>query len=246
MPNKSPIVSVVVPTFNEQSNLQVCLQQFNGIGKGIIELVVSDDGSSDGTLKIAHKLADVVVERPKHIELHTIARNRNAGARAASGLVIVFIDADTIVRDPAGFIEIVSEQFAQQSNLASLVPRVEIEPKQAKLSDRLVHGYINFQYRVLVGLGMAGGGGQCQIVRRDAFNSVGGYHEALTASEDIELIRRLKKIGKVKFSPSLVVYESPRRYRDQGYVRTLWQWFVNYISVLFKGRAHSKHWKRVR
>jgi glycosyltransferase involved in cell wall biosynthesis len=239
-----PSVSVVIPTFNEEANLATCLIQFRSISKETVEIVVSDDGSADKTVDIARKYTDVLVKRPSGISLHTIARNRNAGAERASGRVLIFIDADTSLENPSEFIYQVSKYFSAQPKLVALVVKVKIDPRDAKLSDKLVHGYINLQYKLGLKLGIAGGGGQCQIVRADTFRAVSGYNQQLTASEDIDLIRRVKKLGSVRFASDLVVYESPRRYREQGYVRTLTQWLVNYISVLFRGRAHSKSWKR--
>ncbi len=202
--------------------------------------------TADIATEIATKQADVVVKRPSDISLHTIARNRNAGAKGASGSILVFIDADTSLQSPEGFIDLVSKHFAEKPDLVALVPKIEISPHEARFSDKLVHGYVNLQYKIGLSMGIAGGGGQCQIIRADAFRAVSGYNQKLAASEDIDLVRRVKRLGLVRFASDLVVYESPRRYREQGYARTLLQWLFNYISVLVRGKAYSKHWKRVR
>ena len=43
-----------------------------------------------------------------------------------------------------------------------------------------------------------------------------------------------------------MLYEDPRRYRQTGYLRTMWQWLCNSASVTFLKRSHSETWEPVR
>jgi hypothetical protein len=65
------------------------------------------------------------------------------------------------------------------------------------------------------------------------------------AGEDFDLFHRLGKLGHIAFLWDVTVYESPRRFRKLGYVRTSTLWFINFISVLLTKRSWSKHWHRV-
>jgi hypothetical protein len=78
------------------------------------------------------------------------------------------------------------------------------------------------------------------------FDCLGGYNEQLVAGEDCEFFVRLRRAGKVAFVRSLTVYESPRRYRAFGYVRTNLLWSANAIGALFFKRSFSKRWPPVR
>jgi len=66
------------------------------------------------------------------------------------------------------------------------------------------------------------GRGECQIVRRDIFEKVGKYNTNLIAGEDFDLYRRIKKNnGNIYYSKEIIIYESPRRFRKYGYLKTL-------------------------
>src|SRR5438067_5200304 len=91
-------VSVIVPARDEAALLPGCLASLAGLEPfgGALELIVSDNGSSDGTPEIAREMGAIVLRTPAR----TIAAARNAGARAARGRVLAFVDADCTV-DPA-------------------------------------------------------------------------------------------------------------------------------------------------
>ncbi len=90
------------------------------------------------------------------------------------------------------------------------------------------------------------GRGECQIVRRDVFLRVGGYRDRLAAGEDFDLYARISRRARVRFAGELLVLESPRRFRKFGYLRVLFWWTVNALSVLLRGRSSSDEWEPVR
>jgi hypothetical protein len=83
-------------------------------------------------------------------------------------------------------------------------------------------------------------------VSAELFRRTGGYNEDLAAAEDYDLFRRLSLKGRIRFLPGVTVYESPRRYRSQGYPRVLWLWFMNAVSVTFTRRSRSREWTPIR
>ena len=93
-------VSVVIPAFNEAAYLGPTLgavqRSFAALppDRAVVpEIVVVDNGSDDGTAEVARALGATVVSEP----VRSVARARNAGARVASGGMLVFLDADTLV-----------------------------------------------------------------------------------------------------------------------------------------------------
>lgn len=90
------------------------------------------------------------------------------------------------------------------------------------------------------------GRGECQVVRKNIFERVGGYNENLAAGEDFDLFKRVRKIGKILHSRDFCVYESPRRYRKFGYLNVYKMWFFNSFYVIFKNKSLADEWEQVR
>ena len=243
-----PEISIIIPTLNEEKLITQTLSQFTPQlkQKYSIEIVISDGGSTDNTLNMLRPAADKIVLKEPGI-VQNISMGRNAGAKAASGKLLFFFNADTIIEDTEKFFSNTTEAFEDEKNLA-LTCRFHVFPDEVKLSDRLFHGFYNNYVRVLNAVGMGMGRGECQMIRSEVFKIVNGYNELLAAGEDYDLYRRIKKYGagRIKFLNSLRVYESPRRYRKFGYMSVFRDWTKNSFSVFFKNKSVSKEWEQVR
>jgi hypothetical protein len=90
------------------------------------------------------------------------------------------------------------------------------------------------------------GRGECHIIRKNIFNEEGGYNENLSAGEDFDLFKRIRKKGDILFTPEILVYESPRRFRRLGYLKVTLLWIKNGFSVYLKNKSFSKIWEQVR
>lgn len=246
-----PRASVVIPALNEVRCLAPLLERLDRDvrSRHRLEVVISDGGSTDGSIELARALADAVVVH-EGTERQTIAAGRNAGAAAARGRLLLFTNADVLFRDDLdGFL---LRMLGEAEHHGAATCRVEVHPEAATMQDRLVLGGCNAVYRAWTGLGLGMGRGECQAVRRDVFDAVGGYNPRLVAGEDFDLYRRIATWGRttgrarVRFVWDEVVWEDPRRYRKHGYVRTLASWLRNSAYVAFLGRAHSETWEPVR
>lgn len=245
-----PRASVVVPTLNEEKTLTAVLGPLREASARLgLELIVSDGGSTDGTLGLALALADrVVVHRGPARQ--TIAAGRNAGARMAEADVLLFFNAD--VGFPDDLEAFLAELIAAATEAGAATCRVAVHPGAARLDDRLVLGVCNVLFRGWNALGLGMGRGECHAVRRDVFAREGGYDEALVAGEDFDLYRRIARRARreggarIRFLWHRVVYEDPRRYRARGYARTMADWLLNSLSVTLRGRSYSQTWDAVR
>ena len=245
-----PRASVVVPTLNEEKTLGAVLGPLRAAaGRLGLEVIVSDGGSTDGTLALALALADRVVVH-REAARQTIAAGRNAGARLASADVLLFFNADVgFPDDTAGLLE---DMIAAAEAAGAATCRVAVRPEAARLDDRLVLGTCNALFRGWNALGLGMGRGECHAVRRDVFEREGGYDEALVAGEDFDLYRRIARRARREGGPRIrflwhrVVYEDPRRYRARGYARTMLDWLLNSIAVTVLGRSYSRTWDAVR
>jgi glycosyltransferase involved in cell wall biosynthesis len=242
------LFSVIIPTRNEEKLLAGCLEQFSGKikEKFRIEIIVSDGGSTDQTLAIASQHSDTVLQHDDISHRQTIAEGRNNGAAIASGDIFLFINADTRIASIETFLAKCEAQFTADQRLAALAVKVQVMPEERKLSDILFHGFFNSYVRLINFVGISMGRGECQIIRASTFREVKGYNESYAAGEDFELYKRLAKKGKVKYDPSLLVYESPRRYRKYGYAKVYSQWIGNAFSILLRKKAASEVWEEVR
>jgi glycosyltransferase involved in cell wall biosynthesis len=240
------MVSVIIPTLNEESTLETMLRQFSDemIREYKIELIVSDGGSTDATIEIAKKRVDLVLDEVKDRK-QTIGQGRNRGARHSSGDVLFFFNADVRVDSMRQYIETVLETLRSQEVVAATCP-VFVYPEQETGLDRFYHGIHNLHVRFLNAIGFGTGRGECQAVKRSAFFGIGGYDERLAAGEDFDLYRRLATKGKIRYLKHLKAYESPRRYRKLGYLRVTFSWFLNALSIIFLRRSFSKEWEPVR
>ncbi len=243
-------ISLIIPVYMEESIIEKILSEYNSDlrEKYNFEVIVSDGGSTDLTVTIANKYADIVVEH-KENRRQTIAEGRNAGAYAASGKTFVFINGDTYPEDTEKFFAFIrnwTDNPTKLSKYAALACRVYVEKAEEIFSDKifynLFNSYVNFLN--IIGIGM--GRGECQIIKSDVFKKVGGYNPELAAGEDFDLFNRINKIGKVGYTNTITVLESPRRFRKYGYIRVLYQWSKNALSVMFRGNSANKEWEVVR
>lgn len=243
----TPLISVIIPTLNEEKLILQTLRQFTPPlkQKYSIEVIISDGGSKDSTLSILDKsIADKVIEAQPG-EKQNIPQGRNAGAKAAEGGYYFFFNADTLIKNIDEFFTAALNAFDDKKNIA-LACNIHVFPDEVRLSDKMFHGFYNNYVRILNGIGMGMGRGECHMVRREVFLKANGYNELLAAGEDYDLYRRIKKQGKIKFMKKLTVYESPRRYRKYGYRKVFGDWTKNSLSVLFKNKSVSEVWEAVR
>jgi glycosyltransferase involved in cell wall biosynthesis len=242
-----PLISIIIPTLNEEKLIKQTLSQFTPQikQKYNLEIIISDGGSADTTLSLIDRnIADKVIEADMN-EKQNIPQGRNRGAESAEGKYLYFFNADTLIKDIDLFFNASIKAFKDEKILA-LTCRIHVFPGDVRISDKLFHGFYNTYVRILNSLGMGMGRGECHMVRSEEFWKVKGYNEGLAAGEDYDLYRRIEKHGKIKFLNSLTVYESPRRYRKYGYISVFADWTKNSISVLFKNKSVSKVWEAVR
>ena len=190
-------LSVVVPTLNEASGIRSALEALAPLRARGHEVIVVDGGSSDGTADLVAGLCDRVLTAPRGRALQM-----NAGARAASGDVLLFLHSDTQLPPRADELVLNCPAWGRFD--------VRIEGRHPLL--RVVAWAMNLRSR-LTGIAT---GDQAIFVRRDLFP---GYPE-IPLMEDIALSRVLKRTD----SPACLrerVVTSGRRWESRGVLRTI-------------------------
>lgn len=248
---QTPVISFIVPTLNEERLMMRLLGLFTQERRERykFEVILSDGGSTDSTLNIAQKaheqgILNEICEYSSTTR-QTIAAGRNAGAVRARGDVLVFINADTVPENIDALCEAVTDWYKHSSDVAAATP-VEIAPHERIWSDRIFHFWMNVYVRALNLLGIGMGRGECQIIRRAAFEELGGYNSTIVAGEDFDLYTRLRRKGRISWLRKARIYESPRRFRKYGYLAIIWQWFSNSIAVLVRKRSVAREWELIR
>jgi len=224
------VITVVVPTFNEEKNIGGCLESLNqqDLPRSEYEIIVVDGGSKDRTREIAAPLADLIFVQTSP----RVGGARNDGARRAKGEIVAFTDADCIV--PPDWLHKIRDDFARDHPVEVYGT---VYPKDGGFKNRIALGMANtfarFGYYTRTLYYSLG----CNIaVDRSAFIRAGMFR-AMDAGEDIEISLRMKQFGKVLFDPKIRVGFSMRRYREYGTVKSIYQW----LYIVWNGGESSKY-----
>jgi glycosyltransferase involved in cell wall biosynthesis len=233
-------ISVIIPAFNEERYLPLTLEHLErardhvGAGRNKqVEVVVVDNASTDGTADIAMGCGARVVPEPDH----NIARVRNTGASAASGDLLVFLDADTLV--PFCLLSRIIEVMEEPTCLGGAV---DIDHRPTR---RLIKIYLRAWRLIGLCLGMAQGA--VQFCRREAFSSLGGYDERMYMGEDVDFYWRLARLAKtrkqhVQYLKDVRVVPSCRRFDQWPTSRILIETNPLYITLFRRRQAAWRGW----
>jgi glycosyltransferase involved in cell wall biosynthesis len=240
------VISIIIPAINEEKLLGRMLEQFSPelVQNYDLEIIVSDGGSTDRTCEVARKYAHTVVENLEE-KKQTISVGRNLGASKARGDLLIFLNADTRIAEPAQFFDRVREEM-QRPGVAGLTCRVEVYPEEQRWIDLVFHSFYNWFFERMNDVGIGMGRGECHVVPKAIFEKIHGYSPRIAAGEDYDLFSRLRKLGAIRFLDDLVVYESPRRYRKYGYAYVSASWFLNYLAIVLLRRSILSEWRPVR
>jgi rSAM/selenodomain-associated transferase 2/rSAM/selenodomain-associated transferase 1 len=199
-------LSVVVPALNETGHIAATLAPL--LENPRVEVIVADGGSTDETVSTARSLGARVLEcRPPR------ALQMNAGAAAAAGAILVFLHADT--RLPHDF-ENEIRRTLRKTVVAAGAFQLKIDSAGAGL--RIVERGANLRSRLL----QLPYGDQAIFLARERFWEAGGF-APLPIMEDYELVRRLRRRGRIALAAGCAV-TSARRWQRLGTFNT---WILN-------------------
>ncbi len=184
-------VSVVVPVRRGGAAFAQCLASVGRCRPAPAELIVVVDGADEDAQRLAREAGARVIALPAS---RGPARARNAGARAASGEVLLFLDSDVTVQPDA--VARVAAAFRDDASLAALFGSYDDAPAAGNFLSQyknLMHHYVHQRGREEAFTFWAA----CGAMRRSVFEAVGGYDERYSRPcvEDIELGYRLVAAG---------------------------------------------------
>ncbi len=230
-------LSVIIPAYDEAAALPETLARIRlslNAARADAEVLVVDNASEDATARVASDAGVRVVYEPTH----NIAAVRNAGAKEATGDVLVFIDADTKV--PASLLLSITRALEDEHCFGGAVA-VEYDHLERKWMKWYLAGWkfwaavFNFAQ------------GAAQFSRRQVFSAVGGYDESIFMGEDIDFYWRLRRHarrhgGYVTVLNDCRVVTSARRFNKLTLWRVLLLTHPGFIRLMWRKRRWWSDW----
>ena len=198
-------LSIIVPVLDEEACIGAALAALAPYRARGAEVIVADGGSRDRTVAIACPLADRVIDAPRGR-----GAQMNEGAAAASGDVLLFLHADTVLPPEAGalILEGLRNTAWQWGRFD-----VRIEGRSPLLA--VISGFMNWRSRVT---GIATGD-QAMFITRAAFTAAGRFPD-IPLMEDVALSKRLKRVSRPLCLTARVIV-SGRRFDERGAARMI-------------------------
>ncbi|HZD31216.1 MAG TPA: glycosyltransferase, partial [Candidatus Angelobacter sp.] len=228
-----PEVSVIVPARNEEANLGACLASLVEQVGSTYEIIVVDDHSTDRTREIAACLPVTVIEA-QELPMGWSGKCNAcwSGAQIARGKWLLFTDADT-QHAPNSIAQGLAEAEATGAALLSYSPQQEVGSFAERALLPVVFAELATTFRPQEvsdpNSPAAAANGQYLLIRRDAYDAVGGHPAvAMAILEDVELARLVKRAGlRLQFRMSDVV--RTRMYRTFG---QMWEGWTKNLALL--------------
>jgi glycosyltransferase involved in cell wall biosynthesis len=200
------MLSIVIPTFNEQDYLPRLLASIRSQGFSDYELIVADNFSTDATRDIARRFEARVVDGGAHPGV-----GRNRGAEAARGDLILFLDADVILPD-IDWLERKLRQFDRRKLDAATCL---IKPISDRRIDTVTHSIYNAHMLAMQFL-HEHAPGFCLFSRMKLHHRIGGFDESVKLAEDHDYVRRAVEFGKFRVLYGARIHVSVRRMDRDG------------------------------
>jgi len=202
--------SVIIPAHNEEKYIEKTLKS---LPKSAEKIVICN-GCTDITEKIAKKFSKVI-----SISEPNVSKARNEGAKKATGNILIFLDADTVIK---------SENFLDEIKKTlnnSVVGTTKSISNSKSLRAKLAMNFKN----LFLWTGWSSGIIFC---KKEMFEKVNGFNESLTKKEDSNFIKKCLNFGSFGVADCFVI-TSMRRYEKYGYLKLMIYWIK---ETIFKNK----------
>lgn len=183
-------ISIIIPTLNEEGYIKASIESAKRLNP--LEIIVVDGGSTDKTREIAEREGAIVIEskRGRGIQL-------NRGASFAKGDILLFLHADSIIQEGLDIKNYLSNGYGGGF--------FRLRFDDPSPSTRLVEFFANLRARLF----SLPYGDQAIFIKREVFERIGGFKE-YPFLEDLDFIKRLKRVCRLRFLPYDVIVSSRR------------------------------------
>jgi rSAM/selenodomain-associated transferase 2 len=217
-------LSIIIAALNEAATIVATLKPLQAMRSRGVEVILVDGGSSDNTTELARVFCDQVIASSKGRALQM-----NAGAAAATlSDAYLFLHADSVL-PPDSDINIVDALQSHQWG------RFDVTIQGAHMLLPMVAWFMNLRSR----LTSIATGDQGIFMLREVFEATGGFANQ-RLMEDVEMCKRLKKIG-VPANLKQKIITSGRRWDTHGLWRTIWLMWRLRWQYFFGADADTLH-----
>jgi len=231
-----PEVSIIVPARNEEPSLADCLRSLTAQTGVAFEIIVVDDCSTDRTRELAQSFAGVRVISPEALPQNWTGKNNAlvAGANHARARWLLFTDADT-VHPPRSLARALEEAKKQRADLLSYSPEQVVVTFAERAVMPVIFAELAAQYPPQKvreqSSGIVAANGQYILVRRAAYDAVGGHAAVATEIlEDVALARLFRDAGQRVYFRYGGDAVRTRMYRNWAQLRDGW---TKNLALLF-------------
>ncbi|ACK67697.1 glycosyl transferase family 2 [Rippkaea orientalis PCC 8801] len=196
-------ITIIIPVLNEENNITKILKNLQNDQD--TEVIVVDGGSQDITVQLVEEMGIKIVVSPQAGR----AFQMNYGALLATGDILLFLHADTIL--PQEYKTIITNLLSDKKVVGGAF---ELKIDLPQFSLRIIETLVNWRSRFF----SLPYGDQAIFVKKSIFEGMGGF-SALPIMEDFEFMQRLKKYGKIAIASAKVI-TSGRRWQKLGVLQT--------------------------
>ena len=229
-----PKISLVVPAYNEEITIGDCVKSLLSIDYPDYEIIVIDDGSTDGTLEEARKFEGLGVK-----VIHQVNQGKanalNNGIRLSEGEIVITVDADTKLHPES--LKKIASRFASNQHIGSVAGNVKVAPNTGILNALQTTEYttgINLTRKAQSMLGcVMVVPGPIAALRGNVIKQVGFLSDD-TFAEDFDITMKILKAGyRVEYEDEAIAYtDAPRSLEDLMKQRR--RWYRGMMQVLEK------------
>ncbi len=220
-----PKVSVIIPARNEETMIGRALESIQNGGVPAHEVIVVINGTTDSTAEIARKMYAKVICFEKALGY---SGARNEGASRASGNILVFMDADSLMGP--NVLLAITQSSAEPKVFGTVLGGAD----NAKIRYKIFFLIKNTAHRLGFYRGVLGGLFFCET---ELFKSAGGYDNSLAINENADIVQHLlKRGGKYKLLTNVFAYTSMRRFEEHGMWRALLFWCMVKLRWFIKSK----------
>jgi glycosyltransferase involved in cell wall biosynthesis len=221
------MISVVIPARNEEELLAATIEAMKAQSYKNFETIVVANGCNDRTAEVARELGCRVFE----LSDRGLGAARNLGGREASGQILLFLDADTLL--PRDALKTIAAKFRRRHSCGTLWG----EPDSQRLSYKLIYALKNLVHAARLHCGSSG----VILCWKDDFLKVGGFDQTLYLRENSHLIKRLLRFGRYCFITRTPAITSMRRYESNGAGEMVRLWLKVWWRSLVSDISHATY-----
>jgi len=233
---KSPFLSVVIPTLNEEDYLPRLLSDLGKQKSKNFEVIVVDASSKDKTKDVALRFSSQFPSMFFTTERRNVSYSRNYGASYAQGNYLVFLDADARIN--SGFTKNLESVIHKKKGLL-FIPY--LLPEENSSQAKILFEFVNFFIGLSNNTGRPFSSSGSMICEKYFFSLIGRFNEQLFIAEDHDLIYKALQWGvRAKILPSVKIKFSLRRMKKDGKLNMIYKYFLVSAHLIFRGNVKKK------